>query len=128
VTCATPPVLPVQTGPRRAEDSQMPARPDLLDEAPVSVACRFGEAGEWRPCRIVKSGPRSVTVEPWARRGELGRAAGAATIRLCFADGSEVDVLGAIRHRSWLDDEGRFGLGIECHGYRVSVAPDVAVA
>lgn len=85
----------------------------------MTVACRFG-AGGWRPCRIVGSGPKSVTVEPWALPGELGRAVGAATVRLRYADGATFDLLGTIRHRSWIG-EGRFGLGIECSGFRVSV-------
>ncbi len=113
----------------RAEDAEMSAHLDSRPRASATVTCRFGESGGWRPCRIVKSGPRSVTVEPWALPGELGRAVGAATIRLRFADGCEVEILGAIRHRTWLDEQ-RFGLGIECHGYRVTVpaAPAAAVA
>jgi hypothetical protein len=96
---------------------------------PATVACRFGAASGWRPCHIVGSGPRSVTIEPWALPGELSRAAGAITIRLRYVDGAEVEILGTIRHRSWLD-VGRFGLGVECSGFRVSVSaiPAAAVA
>jgi hypothetical protein len=89
-------------------------------ETPVTLACRFGGAGGWRPCRIVASGPRSVTVEPWALPGELGRAAGRVTIRLRYSDGVEVRILGTVCRRGWLE-EGRFGLVVECTGYGVSV-------
>lgn len=120
MTHGTAPVIPLSDGAPITEDGTMDTDRAARRGAPVTVACRFGAAGGWRPCRIVGSGPRSVTVEPWALPGELGRAVGPAVIRLRFADGTEVEILGTIRRRSWLDER-RFGLGVECSGFRVSV-------
>jgi len=46
----------------------------------------------------------------------------------CTLDDDTVDaveLLGAIRHRTWID-EGRFGLGVELVGYRLSAVGEAA--
>jgi hypothetical protein len=91
------------------------------------VSCRFGADREWREFTVVGTSRRCVTLEPVTSRGDLHRVCGELVIR-CTLDDDTVDaveLLGAIRHRTWID-EGRFGLGVELVGYRLSAVGEAA--
>lgn len=91
------------------------------------VRCRFGADGEWRLFTVVATSRRCVTLEPVDGRGGLHRVCGELVMRCELDDDTveSIELLGAIRHRTWID-EGRFGLGVELVGYRLPTLAEAA--